>query len=151
VVAVHSHPSGSPHPSQEDVDLTRTLMRAGDVLRIPLLDHVIIGLGTDAHASLCRLRLPDAWPGDVPVRRIHKNSTATRSKALRGAVWRCTGCDRRQTGLSRICRFCEAPADCAPEPAARPAKVLQWREQGGGETAPPAAVRTRLRPDGGRG
>jgi DNA repair protein RadC len=43
VVLVHNHPSGDPEPSAEDVNLTRRLISAGDLLGIKVLDHVIIG------------------------------------------------------------------------------------------------------------
>lgn len=56
VVVVHNHPSGDPTPSGADIQLTRRLVRAGDVLGIELLDHVIIGDG-GAHASLRELGL----------------------------------------------------------------------------------------------
>jgi len=42
VVLVHNHPSGDPEPSPEDVNLTRRLVAAGDLLGIKVLDHVII-------------------------------------------------------------------------------------------------------------
>jgi DNA repair protein RadC len=42
-VVVHNHPSGDPTPSVEDVALTRRLRAAGDVLGIPIVDHVVIG------------------------------------------------------------------------------------------------------------
>lgn len=42
-VVAHNHPSGDPGPSPEDVALTRRLRRAGVLLGIPLLDHVVIG------------------------------------------------------------------------------------------------------------
>lgn len=45
IIAVHNHPSGDPSPSPQDVALTRTLAEAGRLLDIPLLDHVIIGMG----------------------------------------------------------------------------------------------------------
>ena len=51
VVVVHNHPSGDPTPSGADIQLTRRLMKAGDVLGIELLDHVVIGDGGE-HASL---------------------------------------------------------------------------------------------------
>ena len=41
-VIVHNHPSGALEPSDADVELTRRLRAAGDVIGIPLLDHVII-------------------------------------------------------------------------------------------------------------
>ncbi len=45
VVVVHNHPSGDPSPSGADIQLTRRLIKAGDVLGIDVLDHVIIGDG----------------------------------------------------------------------------------------------------------
>ncbi len=51
VVVVHNHPSGDPTPSGADLQLTRRLAKAGEVLGIELLDHVVIGDG-GAHVSL---------------------------------------------------------------------------------------------------
>jgi DNA repair protein RadC len=45
VVVVHNHPSGDPTPSGADLQLTRRLVRAGEVLGIELVDHVVIGDG----------------------------------------------------------------------------------------------------------
>ncbi len=45
IVVVHNHPSGDPTPSGADIQLTRRLVRAGDVLGIEVLDHVVIGDG----------------------------------------------------------------------------------------------------------
>ena len=42
VVIAHNHPSDNPEPSEEDIKLTETLIRAGKLLDIDLLDHVII-------------------------------------------------------------------------------------------------------------
>ncbi len=42
-VLVHNHPSGDPSPSAEDVALTRRLRAVGDLLGIPVVDHVIVG------------------------------------------------------------------------------------------------------------
>jgi DNA repair protein RadC len=42
IVLVHNHPSGDPTPSSEDRELTRRLARAGVLLGIPVLDHVIV-------------------------------------------------------------------------------------------------------------
>ncbi len=42
-VVAHNHPSGDPTPSPDDVALTRRLRRAGDLMGIPVLDHVVIG------------------------------------------------------------------------------------------------------------
>ena len=43
IVVVHNHPSGDPTPSPEDVRTTDQLRRAGELLDIDLLDHVIVG------------------------------------------------------------------------------------------------------------
>ena len=45
IILAHNHPSGNPNPSSEDHKVTRDLVRAGDLLAIPVLDHVIIGDG----------------------------------------------------------------------------------------------------------
>jgi DNA repair protein RadC len=46
IVLVHNHPSGDPAPSDADIKTTRDLVRAGKLLRIEVVDHVIIGRAT---------------------------------------------------------------------------------------------------------
>lgn len=43
IILIHNHPSGDPTPSQEDLEMTRKLVEAGNILGIKILDHVIIG------------------------------------------------------------------------------------------------------------
>ncbi|HTD67382.1 MAG TPA: JAB domain-containing protein, partial [Candidatus Limnocylindria bacterium] len=43
---VHNHPSGDPAPSEADIKATRDLIRAGQLLKIDVLDHVILGRAT---------------------------------------------------------------------------------------------------------
>ncbi len=45
VVVCHNHPSGDPTPTMDDVDVTRRLVATGDVLGIPVLDHIVVGEG----------------------------------------------------------------------------------------------------------
>ncbi len=45
VLLFHNHPSGDPEPSSEDLALTRRLVSAGELLGIPVLDHLILGAG----------------------------------------------------------------------------------------------------------
>ena len=45
VIVMHNHPSGESAPSDADVKVTRDLIRAGQLLKIELLDHVVIGNG----------------------------------------------------------------------------------------------------------
>lgn len=57
VILVHNHPSGDPAPSEEDSKLTRQMVRAGEALGIPVVDHVIIGDGRHfSFADAGRLR-----------------------------------------------------------------------------------------------
>ena len=46
IVLVHNHPSGDPTPSEADIKVTRDLIRAGQLLKIDVLDHVILGRKT---------------------------------------------------------------------------------------------------------
>lgn len=45
VILIHNHPSGDPTPSRADVAMTARLGRAGRVMGIPIIDHVVIGDG----------------------------------------------------------------------------------------------------------
>lgn len=45
VLLAHNHPSGDPEPSAEDVEVTRQLSAAGEVLGVPVRDHVVLGDG----------------------------------------------------------------------------------------------------------
>jgi len=46
ILLVHNHPSGDPTPSEADIKVTRDLIRAGQLLKIEVLDHVILGRKT---------------------------------------------------------------------------------------------------------
>jgi len=52
VIIVHNHPSGDPTPSPEDVRVTADAVRAGRLLDIEVLDHVIVGSAKDRYVSL---------------------------------------------------------------------------------------------------
>lgn len=43
IIVLHNHPSGDPTPSEADIKVTRDLIRAGQLLKIEVLDHVIMG------------------------------------------------------------------------------------------------------------
>lgn len=45
IIVVHSHPSGDPTPSPEDVAVTRAIVQAGKLLDVETLDHLVIGHG----------------------------------------------------------------------------------------------------------
>jgi DNA repair protein RadC len=46
IILVHNHPSGDPTPSEADIRVTRDLIRAGQLLKIEVLDHIILGRRT---------------------------------------------------------------------------------------------------------
>ncbi len=51
IILAHNHPSGDPTPSEADIRVTRDLIRAGQLVKIDVLDHVIVGWG-----RFCSLR-----------------------------------------------------------------------------------------------
>lgn len=73
VIVAHNHPSGDPSPSAEDLDITGRLQRAGDLVGIRLLDHVI--LGRPGWVSL-------AEEGHVSGRTGHGNSAGGNGRGL---------------------------------------------------------------------
>ena len=48
LIVMHNHPSGESNPSDADIKVTRDLIRAGQLLKLEVLDHVIIGNGNRA-------------------------------------------------------------------------------------------------------
>jgi DNA repair protein RadC len=50
IIIAHNHPSGDPKPSGQDAEVTKRLRKAGEILGIPVVDHVIVG-STGAHFS----------------------------------------------------------------------------------------------------
>jgi DNA repair protein RadC len=53
IVIMHNHPSGDSTPSESDIKVTRDMIRAGQLLKIDVIDHVIIG--SERHLSLREL------------------------------------------------------------------------------------------------
>ena len=51
LLCCHNHPSGAPQPSQEDRTLTKRLVDAGQLLGIHVIDHLILGDGSETYYS----------------------------------------------------------------------------------------------------
>lgn len=51
IVLAHNHPSGDPTPSEADIKVTRDLIRAGQLLKIEVLDHIIFGRATPTRSK----------------------------------------------------------------------------------------------------
>ena len=60
LILIHNHPSGDPEPSREDLELTKRLVKAGDLMGIKILDHVIIA--GDGYLSLLDRGLMNTRP-----------------------------------------------------------------------------------------
>ena len=45
LMLLHNHPSGDPKPSRQDILITRKMKQAGELMDIPLVDHIILGDG----------------------------------------------------------------------------------------------------------
>lgn len=50
IILAHNHPSGESNPSEADIKFTRDIIRAGQLLKIEVLDHIVIG--NPNHSSL---------------------------------------------------------------------------------------------------
>ncbi len=87
VVVAHNHPSGDPTPSFEDIALTQRLARAGELLGLPVLDHIIVGSGpfvrqSKQYVSLAEMGIlgGDRPADDVGLKNDRAPSAARRSK-----------------------------------------------------------------------
>jgi hypothetical protein len=89
IILMHNHPSGDPNPSPGDLDTTRRLIRAGRLLGIELLDHIVMGKPTPEHPKdYCSLRelgwFWEDYPGDESKGPKRGRSTTRRErKALK--------------------------------------------------------------------
>jgi DNA repair protein RadC len=62
VILMHNHPAGDPSPSEADLRTTRDLIRAGQLLKIEVLDHLIIGQPAPERAKhYCSLKELGTW------------------------------------------------------------------------------------------
>jgi DNA repair protein RadC len=55
IVLMHNHPSGESTPSDADIKITRDLIRGGQLIKIDVLDHIVVG--NPKHTSLKELGL----------------------------------------------------------------------------------------------
>jgi DNA repair protein RadC len=53
LILMHNHPSGDATPSEADIKVTRDLIRAGQIIKVEVLDHIIVGQAQ--HSSLRQL------------------------------------------------------------------------------------------------
>lgn len=62
IALVHNHPSGNPDPSSSDKSVTKSLIRAGKILGVPVVDHVILGLNGKWESAMsgCKGEIKDS-------------------------------------------------------------------------------------------
>jgi DNA repair protein RadC len=56
IILIHNHPSGNPSPSEADIRVTRDIKRAGELMKIELLDHVVMGTKCEGNKGWASLR-----------------------------------------------------------------------------------------------
>ena len=49
IIVAHNHPSGDPEPSKEDIEITEWLIETGKLIGLRLIDHVVLGVPSDAN------------------------------------------------------------------------------------------------------
>jgi len=54
---VHNHPSGDTEPSTDDINITKKIKEACDIVGIKVLDHIIIGKNKEDYTSFAKLGL----------------------------------------------------------------------------------------------
>ncbi len=57
IICAHNHPSGDPNPSKADIELTKIIQQVGEMVAIPLVDHLIVAHNT--YVSLRQKQLMD--------------------------------------------------------------------------------------------
>jgi len=81
-LALHCHPSGSLEPSQADLNVTKRMVEAGNIIGIPVTDHIIIAGGTGLHTSI-RSTNPELFESIVSDnRRVSVKEKIAEKKAL---------------------------------------------------------------------
>ena len=56
IALFHNHPSGDPTPSPNDISSTRDLIKTGEIIGIPVIDHVVVGLPQDGRCDYYSFR-----------------------------------------------------------------------------------------------
>lgn len=64
LILAHNHPSGDPQPSDADIRITRDLIKVGQIMKIEVLDHIILGHRTESRPKdYVSLRELGFWSG----------------------------------------------------------------------------------------
>jgi DNA repair protein RadC len=78
LIVVHNHPSGNPEPSQNDKQVTRELVYAGNIMQVKVLDHIIIG--DNRYFSFAGEGLVKEYELDFLNLKVERTSVAKRSR-----------------------------------------------------------------------
>lgn len=61
IIIAHNHPSGDPEPSSADLAVTKKLIEAGELIDIPITDHIICGVATEDKPGFVSLLLKASY------------------------------------------------------------------------------------------
>lgn len=88
IIVAHNHPSGDPTPSFEDIALTQRLMRAGELLGIPVLDHLIVASGPFVRSRRRFVSLAEMGVLGVEKRAVDDDVAVTGSRKAKPEILR---------------------------------------------------------------
>ncbi len=69
LILLHTHPSGDPSPSAEDLELTRRTVLAGNLMELPVIDHIVTGSGTGQIFSI-RSDFPELFNTEIDEKEV---------------------------------------------------------------------------------
>ena len=82
ILCMHCHPSGSLEPSQPDLNITKRIVEAGNIIGIPVTDHIIVAGGTGSYTSL-RSTNPELFR---PIAAEHQRVSVKEKISEKGAI-----------------------------------------------------------------
>ena len=80
LILLHTHPSGDPTPSPEDLALTEKVILAGKLMELPLVDHVVSGCGTRQTFSI-RSHFPELFDSPEEEKNLEEKLLGTKKKS----------------------------------------------------------------------
>ena len=82
ILLLHTHPSGDPTPSSEDLMLTKKAVLAGKLMDLPIIDHVVMGSGTRQIFSI-RSSFPELFNTEIDEKEVGEMLLKSGKKARR--------------------------------------------------------------------
>lgn len=101
IMVMHNHPSGSCTPSMDDIDMTKRIVAAGQLMNIRLLDHIIVGGQSGEMYSMRNNNVVDfEMPSDLKeIRRLLSSNVSEKDSvldAIKAGTYRGRSADRKK-------------------------------------------------------